>query len=361
MIGYRRGKLERASVLLNLVLIVLIIFLVRQVVMSIIEYNPSNEVSISISADDGIEAIDNAIIGTNNKKERAIDGVLIDSSNTDSYPKMVTIENHSSARPQSGIDTANLVIEVPVEGGITRFLAVFVGDSDVTEIGPIRSARPYFLDWASEFDALYVHVGGSPDALSILKNRNDIYNLNQYFESKYFWRSSKRVRPHNVYSSSELLNIAIDKKELKDSEFKKWRYKDDGPVNDVDLVDSISVNFSTYINNIEWIYSIDDNKYTRHQAGKIHKAINGNNIESKNIIIQKTSITSIDKEDRKDVQTIGGGDAIIFLDGDVIFGRWEKLSMDDRTMFYNNNGEDVLFNRGITWIEVVDKNTDVIF
>lgn len=357
----RYGKVRRISTLLNLVLIVLIVFLVRQVIGFMADYNHSDKKDVSRLMDSDIDIVNTEIIGIKNKKERPIDGVLVQELALEVYPKMVTVENHSSARPQSGVEYANLVIEAPVEGGITRFLAVFADDFDVNEIGPIRSARPYFLDWAMEFGALYVHVGGSPDALSIVKNNKNIHNLNQYFESKYFWRSSKRPRPHNVYSSSELLNIAIEKKELKNSNFIKWKYKEDGPINNINLVDSISIYFSTDINNVEWLYDVDKNNYKRYQAGKPHTTIDGNNIESKNIVIQKTSIVSVDSEDRKDIRTVGGGEAIVFLDGDAILGSWEKLSKSDRTIFYDNDGEEVFFNRGTTWIEVIDESIDIVF
>ena len=80
----------------------------------------------------------------------------------------VMIDNHPEARPQSGLDQAFLVIEAPVEGGISRLLAFFSAEQVLEEIGPVRSARPYFLDWNNELDALYVHVGGSDAALDYI-------------------------------------------------------------------------------------------------------------------------------------------------------------------------------------------------
>ena len=141
------------------------------------------------------------------KKVRAIDGVLIDESEEDAYPMAVTIENNEKARPQSGLDQANLVIEAPVEGGITRFLAIFADNQEVKSIGPIRSARSYFLDWAQEFDALYSHVGGSPEALKTIKNNYQIYNLNQYFQSKYYCFKNLKFLPGYWASSHSSSSI----------------------------------------------------------------------------------------------------------------------------------------------------------
>ena len=294
------------------------------------------------------------------QKERLIDGVLINKENKEFYPLAVTIENNEAARPQSGLDKANLVIEAPVEGGITRFLAIFADGEEIDAIGPIRSARPYFFDWTKEFGALYCHVGGSPEALKILKTDYSIYNLDQYFQSRYYWRSSKQARPHNVYSSSELLYRAVEDMKLQLENFDTWKFKDDLLLEERnDMADDIVIDFSTYINRAEWRYNKENNEYLRYQAGKQHLTSEGNQIKAKNIIIQKTSIISLDEEDRKKIKIIGKGDAIIFLDGKTIKGYWEKLSVKKRTKFYDQNNQEIEFNRGVSWIEVVGKNVSL--
>ncbi|MCD4705678.1 DUF3048 domain-containing protein [bacterium] len=294
------------------------------------------------------------------KKERLIDGVLINEENKEFYPLAITIENNEAARPQSGLDKANLVIEVPVEGGITRFLAFFADGDEVDKIGPIRSARPYFFDWSKEFDALYCHVGGSPEALKILKTDYSVYNLNQYFQSRYYWRSSKQVRPHNVYSSSELLYRAVEDMKLEAKNFDTWKFKDELCLEERnDITEDIIIDFSTYINRVEWRYNLENNEYLRYQAGKQHLTLDENKITAKNIIIQKTNIVSLDNEDRKKIKTIGNGDAIIFLDGKTIKGYWKKLSAKKRTKFYDYDNQEIEFNRGVSWIEVVSKNVDL--
>lgn len=294
------------------------------------------------------------------KKERLIDGMLISEEDKEFYPLAVMIENNEVARPQSGLDKANLVIEVPVEGGITRFLAIFADGEKVDKIGPIRSARPYFFDWAKEFDALYCHVGGSPEALKILKRDYSIYNLDQYFQSKYYWRSSKQARPHNVYSSSELLYRAVEDIKLQQENFDVWKFKEDLPLSERnDITEDIIIDFSTYINRAEWRYNKENNEYLRYQAGIQHLTSEGNQIKAKNVIIQETSIISLDEKDRKKIKIIGAGNAIIFLDGKIIKGYWKKLSAKERTKFYDQDNKEVEFNRGSSWIEVVGKNVDL--
>ncbi|MEA2065055.1 MAG: DUF3048 domain-containing protein [Patescibacteria group bacterium] len=296
-------------------------------------------------------------------KERAIDGILVKEDSFDFYPVAITIDNNVSAKPQAGLDKANLIIEAPVEGGITRFLAIFADGEDIDKIGPVRSARPYFLDWAKEFEALYCHVGGSPEALKLIKQKSAVLNLDQYYKSRYYWRSSKRSRPHNVFTSSELLNKALENYFLTEHNFSSLVFK-----NEIELeergesLNNIIINFSVgNYNLVMWEYNRENNEYSRFHNGKPHFDENENVIKTKNLIIQKTKIISIDNEDRKRIKTIGNGNAIIFLDGKIIDGKWEKLSQENRTKFYDQNNEEIKFNRGKTWIEVVDENMELIY
>src|SRR5690606_23920743 len=122
----------------------------------------------------------------------------------------IMIENHYDARPLSGLADASVVYEAPVEGNYTRFLAVFPEDAEVQKIGPVRSARTYYLDWVSEYpDMLYMHVGGSPDALEKIKTHG-IFDFNEFYRGWYYWRDSGRYAPHNVYTSSALFQKAMD-------------------------------------------------------------------------------------------------------------------------------------------------------
>ena len=135
------------------------------------------------------------------------------------------IENMVTSRPQSGLDRANLVYEALAEGGITRFLAVFASGEEIEKIGPVRSARTYYLDWAKELSAAYIHVGGSPEALRLIP-QYDILDLNQFYNSPNFWRAKERAAPHNLYTSSELLARAVvSKKWGPTGSFESWELK----------------------------------------------------------------------------------------------------------------------------------------
>ena len=133
---------------------------------------------------------------------RWLDGILVPVNEVNAFPVAVVIDNDVLARPQAGLARASLVYEAPVEGGMTRYLAIFPADIDLEVIGPVRSARPYFVVWAEELRALFVHCGGSPEALARLK-ADTVYDLNEFYNNAYFWReeSDNRSAPHNVLIS----------------------------------------------------------------------------------------------------------------------------------------------------------------
>lgn len=293
-----------------------------------------------------------------------LDGTCL-SEDTLEYPQMaaVMIENHVDSRPQSGLARAPLVIEAEVEGHITRFLAFFPLDLEIEKIGPVRSARPYYLDWTKEFKALYAHVGGSPQALQDI----DIYNiedLDQFFWSSYFWRSQDRYAPHNVYTSTDLLVKAAKQKFIdidEQNSFGTWLFKDDlaeeqRNQNVSDLVINFA-NGNSY--KVVWKYNYPDNNYQRYLNGSSHLDQDSSEIKAKNICVLFTEYYPIDDVGRLFMKTIGSGKAIVFQDGGIIQGSWEKDSMKERLRFFDEADQEVEFNTGTTWIEVVNNYVEI--
>jgi len=122
--------------------------------------------------------------------KRLIDGICVEYEK-DVDPKLVAVmvENHVDARPQSGLSKARIVYEAPVEANYSRFMLIYPLGDDIDKIGPVRSARPYYLDWLAEYDnIMYMHVGGSPDALDIISERG-LFDLNEFYRGWYYWRS----------------------------------------------------------------------------------------------------------------------------------------------------------------------------
>lgn len=164
------------------------------------------------------------------KAKNPLTGVDMDLQFEKQRPLAVMIENEYNARPQSGLDKAGIVYEILTEGGITRFLALFLGET-LDEIGPVRSARPYFLDYTMEYDGIYIHYGASPQGYVDLKKLK-INAINGMYDSATFWRDNSRKEPHNAYISTErALKTSKKLGFLKDVDICPWNfYDEDTPV-----------------------------------------------------------------------------------------------------------------------------------
>ena len=286
---------------------------------------------------------------------RWLDGVPVAATATNVFPVAVVIDNDILARPQSGLSKASLVYEAPVEGGMTRFLAVFPADTDLSKVGPIRSARPYFVTWAEELGALFVHCGGSPEALELI-DRASFYDLNEFYNSTYFWReqSGARVAPHNVLSSSEKISSYLNKRGLVEKKADAWLFEEEGEhaSSSPDLKIYFSLNFQAL-----WRYEANSNSYLRFFNGNESRD-EDENIRAKNIIVHYLESEVLDAVGRLRLSMNGSGQALICLNGACQPGEWRK-SNDSRTRYYYENGEEIKLNPGTTWIEVADSNTRV--
>lgn len=292
---------------------------------------------------------------------RAIDGVRIPGEETGTDYIAVVLDNFSAARPIAGIADALLVIEAPVEAGITRLLAFYAYDNGLDRIGPIRSARPYFIDWAEEYDAFFVHVGGSDEALGMLKG-SSLRDLDEMTAGAYFERDRTRFAPHNTYTSAGNLDTAVTDRYDGHISTKvvMWEYKEEPEVGEFqDKGGDISVHYGNSAYAVTWLYENDANGYLRQQGGKTYVDELGTPVRAKNIVVQYTEVRIIDAVGRRHITTEGDGRVLIFRDGEVVEGTWRKDG--GRTMFFTEDDEPVLLNAGTTWIEVVPLGTDVSY
>ena len=290
---------------------------------------------------------------------RYIDGVYVKPGQENLYPVAIIIENHVDARPQYGLSKANLVIEAEAEGRITRFLAVFADGQKIDKIGPIRSARPYFVDWAREFSAIFMHCGGSPEALVKIAKEN-IFDINEFYQGSYFWRDKSILAPHNIFTSTDNINKYLESKNKLEGKFLSWQFKNDGkPEEETSLSKEIIIDFQLSGYMVKWKYNKENNDYARYAVDKAHKDAEGNEIRAKNVIIQYVEAKVIDEEFRLKMEHIGDGRAVVCLDGKCEEGEWEKKSSASRTRFYSNEGKEFKFNAGKTWIEVVRPENEV--
>ncbi len=291
-------------------------------------------------------------------------GELVDSSVITKRPIAVVIENHPDARPQSGYNDADLVYETLAEGGITRTLAIFQSKSS-NEIGPVRSARSYFVDWLTAYGALFGHVGGNADALDLV-SQIGVADLNQFYNGGNYWRSSDRYAPHNVYTTTDKLYAAAKANNLSTTatvgslKFKKDLVEKDRPA-----TQNVSIEFSYGDFTAGYTYVPKTNTYSRSIAGEAAKDKNtGIQIAPKNVIVEFTPITpyvNYAGEQGVRITDIGSGSGYLFQDGKSVKITWSKSSREARTKYTDESGKEIELNPGQTWIEVVPTGNSVTF
>jgi len=308
-------------------------------------------------------------MGTDKKKteeecqyRRKLDGVCVKFERyTDPKLVVVMIENNLEAWPLSSLAEAQIVYEAPVEGNIPRFMAIYTIDTKIEQAGPVRSARPYYLDWASEYgNAMYMHVGGSEKSLELIDTYN-LFSINEFYRDWYFWRSDKRARPHNTYTSSELWNKAYDDygEYQKQEDYDGWVFKETEPCID-ECVMEIKVSIASWsAYHAIWKFNTTTQKYIRWQGEEQNFDIDGTQIVADTVIVQRVRASVIDEIGRKRIDTIGNGNVFIFRNGQMVKGQWFKASRKDRTQFYDANGDIIPLQAGKIWIEILPDNREL--
>ncbi|HAP37816.1 hypothetical protein A2410_03585 [Candidatus Shapirobacteria bacterium RIFOXYC1_FULL_38_24] len=313
-------------------------------------------------------------------------------------PLLVMIENHLDSRPQSGLSNADVIYETVAEGGITRFMAVYYcavtrGSTYKYDVGPVRSARTYYLDLASEYSdyPLYTHVGGANCSAATpggpcttAKKAQAIEQISQYgWNNKGTWsdlsqfslsykvcrREPERTgevkaTEHTMYCSTEALwetaadrgltNLTEINKTSWDKNFKTWQFtqKDNPTVSDK----SISFGFwgdASYA--VKWVYDQTSNNYVRHNGGEIHIDIDTKKpLTTKNVIIQFVKETrSVDEHVHNLYGIIGTGKGVLIQNGTHQDITWSKNTRTSRTIFKDKSGKEVNFVPGTIWIEIL--------
>lgn len=292
-------------------------------------------------------------------------GVPVSSDAASRHPLAVVVENHPDARPQAGLTKADIVYEAIAEGGITRFMAIF-GSQEATKVGPVRSARTFFVDWARGYNAYLAHVGGNIDALDQIKAEK-VLDLDQFSYSGPYWRErvANLATEHTMYTdTTKLREQAAKNNYTTANNFNVLKFKDD-PTDKTTLPESqkITVDFSSNDYKVAFQYDKATNSYKRFLAGVPHTdQVDKNQINPKNVIVmtvdRKAVVTRINEQGYT-MTTVGTGKAKIFIDGKTIDGTWKKASKTDRELFYDESGNEVTFNRGQFWISVVPPESKV--
>lgn len=271
----------------------------------------------------------------------------------------VMINNHSKALPQSGLAQADIIYETLVEGGIARLLAIYK-DFDADKIGPIRSARHYYLDFTFDHDALYVHYGQSPQADVAISNLN-APNMNGlgYLDTVMCFQDPERVRPHSTYVSYDGLMAAWDREKYRtthnDGFVNKFNFSKEPLIfENGQSAEKVTLDYSYY--QYAWFdYAADTEKYMRNQFKGPHVDVEtGEQLSVDNIIVQIADIWVIkgDTEGRLNVDLVSKGEGYYISKGVAIPITWSKNSHYDPTQYYMEDGSPLLMNPGKTWISV---------
>ncbi len=295
-------------------------------------------------------------------------------------PLGVMIENHTDARPITGLSRSDITYETVAEGGITRTLNIYLCQ-DAGDLAPVRSARTYFLDWVSEYDAAYAHVGGAntagpADALGQIRDYG-ILDMDQFgLGFPTYWRGTDKLAPHNVHTTTTKLwdaakirGFGADNKDGKrwDDGFHVWKFKDDAPLESRGTQTSIVVPF--WANQpdytVTWQYDKAANLYRRF-IGTVSQVdpLTKEQMSPKTVIVQfETERTANDgyPDGHLLYGTIGSGDALVFMDGKVIKGTWNKKTRTARTIYQDASGKEITFDRGQIWIQTTPVGNTVTY
>jgi hypothetical protein len=270
----------------------------------------------------------------------------------------VQIENSPEARPQSGLREADIISEAIAEGGITRFNALF-HDNIPQNVGPIRSLRPYYIDWFLPYNAPIVHAGGSAEALSDIRTLRiqDMDNTAGYFR-----RVNNRYAPHNLYSTGpQLLEL-----------FTARGYKNADPIPslprkvatpaETPTASVINLKISSTLYNVVFTYDKTSNSYLRNQGGSAHVDAESGQQLAPNVVIVPILTKGI-HPNRVNTQygTVGSGEVFVFQDGIVTKGTWTKSSRSSQWQLTDTNGAVIALNPGQTWFSILDKAASVTY
>ncbi len=294
------------------------------------------------------------------KAARRLDGVMVAPGLANTWPIAVMIDNHSAARPQTGLDKASVVYEALAEGGIPRFMAVFA-QPRVQLIGPVRSARAYFVQYAAEYRAGFAHAGGSPDAIAMLKRVRlpNFEGITGKYAKHFYRRGGNCV--HCLFTDSKLLARALKQAKYHQYRptYRAWKFKNDPPPKERRKgLHGVNVDLGAgQAYRIRYEYDRKRNVYTRFTGGRVHvDRVSKQQLTAKNVVLMLVPKERVlDRQGRIALNILGRGKAILLQNGYASTVNWRKGSTNDRTVFTRANGQEVEFNRGAVWITVVPR------
>ena len=274
----------------------------------------------------------------------------IECENYDARPYAVMLSSDKEARPLSGVGKADMVFEMPVvENGFTRMMAVYQCNRP-KELGSIRSSRLDFVPLALGLNAIYAHFGGEREVLEEL-NSGVIDNIDGLkYDGTIYYRKKSIPRPHNAFTNFDLLAEISSKLGygLTDSKVSYPHSQDDKSKSEVQPPAVFNKDFE-----VIWKYNKETNSYSRSRTGKPEIDKNTDNqVQAKNVVIMKTVWSPINKDYIR-VKTVGSGGLLVYKNGQVVSGTWEKKTEKDKLYFYDQNHKEIPLASGSIWVEIV--------
>lgn len=262
----------------------------------------------------------------------------------------VMINNHNQARPQSGLDKADMVVEILSEGWITRLVA-FYQSENAEVIGPVRSLRPYLIDLAMGYDAVFAHAGGSQDALNAVRNRglaslDEIYNAGNSF-----YRVNFRRAPHNLYTSLDKLRSGAEARGYRqDSKIPIFLFKEMEEEMTGTTANWIEVEYSADYK-VVYEYDQETQAYTRYVKGEPHIDMETEKpLTMTNIFVIQTSHRTLDNEGRRAIDVTSEGKGYLFQRGKMIEVDWKNV---DGVIKPVKDGQEIGWYPGKTWFNII--------
>jgi len=271
----------------------------------------------------------------------------------------IMIENSPDARPQSGLKQAGIVYEAIAEGGITRFLALYQ-EAKPQLIGPVRSLRMYYLDWAAPYQASITHFGGS--AASLAEVGNGKYRNLDLMKAggQYYWRATDRYAPHNVYTTFAKLDALNASKNYTTSSFTPWP-RQDGKPSATPNATTIDIHISGPLYDSHYVYDPTTNTYLRNVDGKPSTDREDGQIAPTTVIAKKIDMSTVLQDGyREDIATTGSGEATIFQNGIITYANWQKKGRSEPITFTDAAGKEIPLDRGQTWVVAVPNSNGSI-
>ena len=347
---------KKILILFSSIIAVLLIGIIAFLIIS--NKKDTKPVAVNLPKPVTTPAKDTTVKPVDNNPYSPYTGEVITKEVQSQVPFMAIIENDRLARPQYGISEADIMYETMAEGGIPRFMGLFQKNQP-TVIGPIRSARPYFLDLSLEWGLPFAHCGGSAEALNRIQQESSLLSLNEMSNGSSYWRDKTvKTTERSLRTSSEkIVTLIKNKNYVKPTtnslKFDKtyWDNTSFAQANTINL--TLNSSYSTS-------YTYKDGLYYKSMDGTASTdQNNGKAVTAKNIIIQVANFSADKDNYRVFIDLVGSGNGYLISNGKTIKITWSRKALSSPTIINDENGKLIALNQGNTWWHIVDKYAKV--